>query len=56
MTRFHATLKLLEHGALAFREFREITGWTPSRCRHALYELQDRGQVRQVKFGVWGLV
>lgn len=43
MTRYHAAMRLLEHGPLTFREFREITGWTREVARLALVALIDAG-------------
>lgn len=55
MSRLYATMKLLEHGPLTFREFADITGWSAGQCRRTLEILQSRNRIRQHKRGVWGL-
>lgn len=47
MTRTHATLQLLAHGPLTFRDFREITGWPPRVCTGTLAHLRFWGHVER---------
>lgn len=53
MTRTYIALKLLEHGPLTFREFREITGWPGRTASKTLWWLQETG--RAVRDGKWRL-
>lgn len=58
MTRLHATLQLLAHGALTFAEFREITGWPPRDCENALRRLAEYEVIKRhgsPKKGVYAL-
>lgn len=45
MTRQHATIQLLRHGELTFREFVDITGWTVRQCRRVIEKLRGAGHV-----------
>ena len=53
MTRTYIAKRLLEHGPLTFREFREITGWSPKLATKTLWWLQETGRV--VRDGKWKL-
>lgn len=45
MTRKYAARRLLEHGALTFREFKEITGWRVSEAYATLNNLRADGEI-----------
>jgi len=54
MTRSHALIKLLEHGALTRREIVEFTGWTVKQVHFTLAYLSQTGAiVKQEK--AWAL-
>jgi hypothetical protein len=46
--RAYIARRLLEHGPLTRREFREITGWPNDDVGQALYQLAEEGEVRKV--------
>lgn len=48
MSKTYATLRLLEHGPLTLREFREITGWNDGTCRTLLYRMASDGILRRL--------
>ena len=45
MTRTYAAKRLLEHGPLTQKEFKEITGWTPKQASKTLARLVELGIV-----------
>ncbi|MBK5204338.1 MAG: hypothetical protein JJD98_02705 [Polaromonas sp.] len=55
MTRQHATLQLLRHGELTFREFVDITGWSRSACARWLSAFVDTGEVLHPRRGIYVL-
>lgn len=56
MTRTHAAYQLLRHGALTPKQFRQITGWTAGQCRHTIYGLVQKGSIRRLSGGYYGVV
>lgn len=46
--------RLLEHGPLTPREFREITGWPSQLCAHVLERLSNTGTA-ECRDGRWQL-
>lgn len=54
MNRTYAARRLLEHGPLTFREFREVTGWPEKACRNTLRWLAETG--RAFTDGAWRLL
>lgn len=50
MTRTYAAKRLLEHGALNFKEFIEITGWTERQCRKTIERLLGKGIIKQAGY------
>jgi hypothetical protein len=55
MTKRHATIKLLQHGALKLDQFHEITGWKYWECREVLSELFDEGVLIKPSRGLYQL-
>ena len=49
MTREHAAVQLLAHGALGLKEFEQITGWKYNTCRAALGRLRAKRKIRLVQ-------
>lgn len=45
-SRIDIACKLLAHGPLTLREFREITGWPEGATRAALRRAVDAGRIR----------
>lgn len=54
MTRTYIAKRLLEHGALNFREFVEITGWPSRKCTRTLDHMKQTGMAR-LDNGKWTL-
>lgn len=48
MPRTYAAQRLLEHGALTFPQFVEITGWTQKSARWVMEKLLDQGLVNRI--------
>lgn len=55
MSRYYATLRLLEHGAMRLAEFAEVTGWPYKSCCHLLQSMAASGAVRRIHMGVYAL-
>jgi hypothetical protein len=55
MTKRHATIKLLQYGALKLDQFHEITGWRYWECREVLGELFDEGVLIKPSRGLYQL-
>lgn len=43
MSRTYTAKRLLEHGALTFREFHQITGWTKQQAHSTIAQLVAQG-------------